>query len=897
VRGRGRAGAREGRTLRALQEAAVAAVRALAAVLLFLLVLPRTAAAAELPTPESVLGFPPGRDKALADWTQIVAYLEKLGLASPRVRTETVGTTTEGRPFLLLTISAEKNLRRLEEIRRAHLRLADPRRLSTAQAERLLERQPTVVVLTHGIHATEVAGGQTALEMAWLLASTQDPALLKMLDETIVLLVPSQNPDGAQKVVEWYRRTLGTPFEAAGCESGCRLPFLYHHYVGHDNNRDWYAFTQQETRVAVDQVLRRWHPVVFHDIHQMGTRGPRLFVPPYMEPWEPNVDPALREETAALGAFMARSVRAEGKKGVVTGALFDAWTPARAYTLTHGGVRILSETAGGRLASPMEVAADTLEPGPGVDPRTAGPNFPEPWPGGAWRLRDQMDYQLAATRALLLYASTHRRQMLRTFFQVNQRSAARARPYAFVIPDGQRDPGVARRLLQILQRGEVELHRARRALTLGGRTVKAGATVVLMKQPASAFAKTVLERQQYPDLRVAPGGAPRRPYDSTAHTLPLLMGVEVLTAEEPFAAPLERIDTLPPAAGALRRGVGGWLALPHTASGFIAAARLLRTGVPVHWATAPFAHGADTLGAGTFLVPWSARRQVALLAADLGLDVRPLAARPAASPLRMPRVGLYESWNPPMDAGWTRYVFEKQLELPYRTLRDEDVRKGGLRAEHDVIVLPDQPPGVLLDGHPAGSLPAQYTGGLGREGVAALRAFVEAGGTLVTFDSASRFVIQELALPVKDALAAYTRQGRRVTPEAAPEQGAAEFYAPGSLLEAHPQGDGPLLHGVEGPQAVWFENGLGLVAGEGTRTLVRYPEGGNPLLSGWLIGPEKLSGLGALVEAPLGSGRVILFGFRPQYRAQSWGTYLLLLNALYRPGLEPLPARESAASR
>lgn len=855
------------------------------------LLLPQWAAAAELPSPESVLGFPPGQDKALADWTQIVVYLERLGLASPRVRTETVGTTTEGRPFLLLTISAEKNLRHLEQIRRAHLRLADPRGLAPAQAERLAERQPMVVVLTHGIHATEVAGAQTAVETAWLLASTEDPALLKMLDETIVLLVPSQNPDGAQKVVEWYRRTLGTPFEGAGCDTGCRLPFLYHHYVGHDNNRDWYAFTQQETRVAVDQVLRRWHPVVFHDVHQMGTRGPRLFVPPYMEPWEPNVDPALREETAALGSSMARSVLAEGKKGVVTGALFDAWTPARAYTLTHGGVRILSETAGGRLATPLEVPPDTLEPGPGVDPRTAAPNFPEPWPGGTWRLRDQMDYQLAATRALLLYAAEHRRDMLRTFYQVNRRAATREKPYAFVIPAEQRDPGVARRLLQILQQGEVELRRARRPVTVGGRTVKAGATVVLMKQPASAFAKTVLERQQYPDLRVAKGGAPRRPYDATAHTLPLLMGVDVLTAEEPFAAALVRMDKLPPLPSAVRPGPGEWLAVPHTVSGFLAAARLLKTGVPVQWAGAAFTEGGDTLPAGTFLVPASARRQVAVLAALLGLEIRPVRALPAALPLRAPRVGLYESWNPPMDSGWTRYVFEKQVELPYRTLHDEDVRRGALRADYDVIVLPDQAPGALLDGHPAGSLPAQYTGGLGKEGVAALRAFVEAGGTLVAFDSASRFAIQELALPVKDALAAYTRPGRRVTPEAAPEQGAAEFYAPGSLLEAHPAGDDPLLHGVEGPLAVWFENSAGFVPGAGTRALLRYAEG-NPLLSGWLIGPEKVAGTGALVDAPLGNGHVLLFGFRPQYRAQTWGTYVLLLNALYRPALEaaPVPA-------
>jgi len=844
-----------------------------------------------------VLGFPPGQDKALADWTQTVVYLQNLALASPRVRTDTVGLSTEGRPFLLVTISSEKNMRRLEEIRRVHLRLADPRGLSAAQAERLIEQDRMVVVLTHGIHATEVAGAQTALETAWLLASTQDPDLLKVLDETVILLVPSQNPDGAQKVVEWYRRTLGTPFEAAGCESGCRLPFLYHHYVGHDNNRDWYAFTQVETRVAVEGVLRRWHPVVLHDVHQMGTRGPRLFVPPYMEPWEPNVDPALRAETAALGTHMAATLTAAGKKGVVTDALFDAWTPARAYTLTHAGVRILSETAGGRLASPLEVPADTLEAEAGVDARVAAPNFPQPWPGGTWRLRDQMDYQLGATRALLGYASAHRREMLRTFWEVGQRASQRARPYAFVVPVEQRDPAVARRLLEILREGEVELHRTRRPLTLGGRTLAAGAAVVLMKQPASAFAKTVLERQQYPDLRVSPGGPPRRPYDATAHTLPLLMGVDVLTAEEPFSVPLLPVERLPPPPAAWHPGRGAWLALPHTVSGFEAASRLLKTGLPVQWAGAAVAQGADTVPAGAFLVPSSARRQVAVVATGLGLEVRRVEAPPAGTaPLRTPRVGLYQSWNAPMDEGWTRYVFEKQLELPYRTLHDEDVRKGALRAEYDVIVLPDQAPGALLEGNPPGSLPAQYTGGLGKEGAAALRAFVEAGGTLVAFDGATRFAIQELGLPVRDALSIYTRPGRRTAPEAATEQGASEFYAPGSLLEARPALDDPLLHGVPPAVAVWFESSPGFVPGPGVKALLRYPDT-NPLLSGWLIGPEKLAGLAALVDAPLGSGHVLLFGFRPQYRAQSWGTYVLLLNALYRAALEPAPAPAGAAAR
>jgi hypothetical protein len=850
---------------------------------------------ADPPSPQSVLGFPLGQDRTLADWDQIVGYLRRLDEASPRMRLETLGPTTDGRPFVLANLSSERNLARLEEIRRDHLRLADPRGLDAAEAARLLDRGRMVLVLTHGIHSTEVAGPHTAVETAWTLACTRDPELLGVLDSTVVLLVPSQNPDGLQKVTEWYRRTVGTPYEASGCETGCRLPFLYHSFVGHDNNRDWYAFTQAETRLALQHVLRPWRPVVFHDMHQMGTRGPRLFVPPYRDPWEPNVDPALKAGSTALGAHVAAELTAAGFKGVVVNALFDAWTPSRAYPFTHGGLRILSETAGGRLASPMEVRFDQLTPGAGVDPRTASWNFPAPWPGGTWRLRDQMDYQGAVTRALLTYASRHRRQMLATFLGANRRAGESGPPYAFVVPSAQRDPAVAARLLQILRDGEVEVSRARRPLSVSGRAVPAGAYVVPLQQPAAAFARTVLERQRYPDLRVSPGGPPRQPYDSTAHTLPLLMGVEVLTADTPLAADLEPEKDPRPRAGTVHGGRGRWLALPHTTSAFIAAARLLREKVPVRWALAGFTERRAAFSAGALLVPSASRARLRALASELGFDARPVRGAPPSRAMRLPRVGLYQSWVPSMDEGWTRFVLEKQLGIPYRTLHDADVRRGDLARAFDAIVIADQSPAQIVEGHPSGSLPPEYTGGLAKEGVAALRSFVEEGGTLVAIDGATRFAIEQFQLPVRDALAELTRRGQPVAPEAAAEQGASEFYGPGSLLEALVAADHPLVHGAEPSAAVWYDNGPGFVpTSEAVRIVMRYPER-NPLLSGYLVGPEKIQGLGALAEVPLGKGRVVLFGFRPQYRAQSWGTYVLFLNSLFAAALEPAGASAPAA--
>ncbi|MGH9885268.1 MAG: M14 family metallopeptidase [bacterium] len=328
----------------------------LRAALVLLTTLP---AQAGVPTPESLLGFHLGEDRKLADWTQLVAYYKALGASSERVRVEEVGRTTEDNPFLVVTISSEANLKHLEEIRQTNQRLFDPRGLSEEEGARLVEKGRTIVALNHGIHSDEVAASQTAAETAYWLATSDSPEVKEILDQTVVVLLPSHNPDGTQKVTEWYRRTLGTPYE------GVDTPFLYQKYTGHDNNRDWYMFTQRETRLTVEHLYDKWHPQIVHDLHQMGPRTARMFVPPYLDPWEPNVDPALRAAVNGLGAHLAAQLTAEGKTGVVIHALYDAWTPARAYPHTHGGVRILSEVAEARMATPRETPFDELVSGIG----------------------------------------------------------------------------------------------------------------------------------------------------------------------------------------------------------------------------------------------------------------------------------------------------------------------------------------------------------------------------------------------------------------------------------------------------------------------------------------------------------------------------------------------------
>jgi hypothetical protein len=817
-----------------------------------------------VPAPESVLGFVPGEDRKLADWTQVLAYLRALDAASARVSVEEVGRTTQGRPFVLVTVTSEANGARLEEIRLANARIADPRGLGGVEAERIVRDGRAIVAMAFSIHSTEVGGTLASLRLLHHLASSNDPRVVAALDASVLLVLPSHNPDGTDIVAEWYRAQLGTPFE------GTSPPELYHPYVGHDNNRDWYMFTQAETRLTVRSVYHRWHPQVVHDVHQMGTRGARIFVPPYADPWEPNVDAALVAATSAIGSHVASTLTTAGRTGVVTGAIFDAWTPARAYPHTHGGVRFLSETASARLATPIEVRPDELEArGAGYDPRVASARHPSPWRGGRWRLADIVETQLEASLAILDHVAANREHWVRTALAANRRASARAEPFAFVIPPGQRDPSAVARLVGALRTGEVEVHRATSPFEAGGRAHPAGSLVVRMQQPASAFAKTVLERQRYPDIRESEGGPPRRPYDVTAHTLPLLLGVEAVTVSSPFEAPLLPLGDDAADPGTVQ-GRGPRLALGHTSGELVALSRLLDRGVPVRWALEPFAEDGRPYPPGTLLVPASARRLVSALASELGFAARAVRAAPRALRLRRPRVGLYRSWVPSMDEGWTRYVFEKEMGIAFQSLRDREVRAGDLRRRFDAIVLPDQPPASLLGGHAKGAMPEEYTGGLGAEGTEALRDFVAEGGTLVALDSASLFAIERLRLPAKNALAGAT---------------AVDFFCPGSILAARAEAAHPLAHGLPATTPVWVEGSPAFELESGEAVL-RY-EDANPLLSGWLVGGERLVGKAALAQVPLGKGRVVLFGFRPQYRAQSRVTYPALLNALYLSAAEP----------
>jgi hypothetical protein len=810
--------------------------------------------------PAQYLGHPVGADFKLAGWETITSYFNNLASASPMVSLETLGSTTQGRPFLALTISSAQNLGRLEEIQLNQAKLADPRSLEEGELEALLETQPAVVLIANNIHSTEIASSQGVMELVYSLIS--DPELAEALEDVVVLIIPSVNPDGQQMVTEWYARTLGTPYE------GSRMPWLYHYYVGHDNNRDWYMLTQVETRLLTELLYDRWFPEVVYDVHQMGGRGARFFVPPFDNPPNPNLDPLVVRMISLYGIQISTDLAAAGKSGVVNSLSFDLWWHGglRTAPARHNMVGILSESASARIASPTFQTLDELR-----QPRRSIA-FPDPWPGGWWRLRDIIDYQLIAARSVIGLSARQRRQLISNYVELGRRAVEAGRsepPFAYVVPENQTDPGSAARMLEIIRQGGVEIHQATVPFEADGVEYAAGDWVVLMAQPYRAHAKDLLERQDYPDLRLYPGGPPDAPYDAAGWTLPLQMGVEAVEVKTPFETQLRMLDgEIKPPAGSVD-GSGPSFALDYSSNAAnLAVNRALSGGGRVAFLSEP----AGDRRAGSVAVQGPGIREILDdLSENEGLSAQAFNSSFTGYSVDGVRAGLYQPWTASMDEGWTRWVFD-EWDLPYSTLHDAEIRAGNLRARYDVIILPDLSPGSIIEGRTPGTVPPEYTGGLGDTGVAAIRDFVRAGGTLVCLDASSNFAIEQLGLPVKS-----------VKPSFQEQRSGQAFYAPGSILAVTLDTSHPLGYGMPQEAAIYYSNSPIFEVedgAEGVTVVARYRETGQ-LLSGYALESDFLSGKAALVEARSGDGRVVLFGFKPQYRGQSQETFKVLFNAIY----------------
>jgi hypothetical protein len=753
-----------------------------------------------IPTPSQFLRFEVGADRQLADYKQISSYFRALADASPRMDLEVLGQTTLGVDMIMAVISSEENLRNKAKLKENATRLADPRGLSAPEVDALARDGKTILLVTCNIHATEIGASQMAMEWAHRLVTAQDAETRKRLGDVVLLLVPSLNPDGQTLVTEWYRKHLGTKYE------GIRLPYLYHHYVGHDNNRDWYMLTQKETINMHRAVYHDWHPQIWLDEHQMGATGPRIYVPPNADPVAEKVHPLIHRGNNLVGMTMAWRLEEAKKSGVISGYSFDAYWPGgtRNTGWWRNAYGVLTEVASVRVATPIEVDPTELSGGAkGLIDYKQQINFPNPWPGGTWRLRDIIDYELIVSDAALETASKFGEALRRGVAQMAQDAVASGRDDEFwIIPTAQRNPVKATKLARLMQDHGLEVR------------LKADRSAYLLptRHPFVKFADEMLDVQRYPEVRTQQGSGILAPYDVAAWTLPLLMGVEGVKREK-LTADESRSTAL----------------------------------------TTPIEVPKQTIS-------------------DIA-KVKP--AKPV-------RVGLHKPWTASMDEGWTRWVLE-QYAVPFRNLDNKAIRDGNLNTSFDAIILPSQNKSFLLEGRPKDEtayfeeLPPEYAGGIGKEGVRALRDFVEKGGTLIAFAESCDLVVEEFNLPVRNSL-----KGSK------PD----DINIPGSLLRIHLDPEHPVNAGMPGEAAAFVDAAMAFQTAAPPSDVKRavlawYPaDERDILLSGWIKGAERLEKKAAAVAFEVGKGKIVLFGFRVQHRAQSEGTFPMLFNAIQWAGVE-----------
>ena len=767
----------------------------------------------EVPTPESVLGFHPTDDKTIADWSQITNYFQKLDATSDKVKVQEIGRTTLGKPLVVAFISSAENIKNLDKYRQINQKLADPRKIKDeAEHTDLINQGKTIVSISCSIHSTEIVASQMSMNLAFELATATDDETKEILDNTILLLIPSSNPDGIDIVANWYRKTLGTKSE------GTAPPELYHHYAGHDNNRDWFMLNLKETQAITKLFWREWFPQIVYDVHQMGQNGARFIIPPFFDPPNPNIPPLILREVGLMGYKIAADLQANKFAGVATNTTFDTWWHGgfRSAPYFHNSIGILSEAASANLMSPVFVTPEKMQNQKSrglVSPLETATNYPQIWQPKFWGAGDIAGMEMSASRSILQMSAKFRRGYLSNFYELNraasQVNANVGQPLAYVIFAGQGREEIVSRFIEILLAQGIEVYRMNRELKTSIPFTQAVHTevplnsfLIFLNQPQRGNVEALFGKQIYPN-RVDEKGNVDVPYDVAGWTLPLQMGVETY--------PVSQIVEYPNSARQLER-----------------------------------------------MTDINQVRQT------LNLEPNKEEFAKLPNPLKSsPKIGLYKSYTDSSDEGWTRYVFDT-FQVPFKSISDVDVRSDKL--DFDAIILPSDTENEIVNGLKETAYPKEFAGGIGEKGIENLKKYVENGGKLICFDDSCGMIIKRFNLPLKNVLNGLKR---------------GDFYCPGSILSLAVDNVNPLAKGFGKQTAAYFINSSAFEitdAGK-VQSIAKYAEK-NALLSGWLLGEKYLNGKTALAETVYGKGKIILFAFRPQHRGQTFGTFPFIFNAL-----------------
>jgi hypothetical protein len=831
----------------------------------------------KITSPDEFFGFKLGTDKKIARWDKIVDYYELLKQESTEIKVINMGPSTMGHPFLVVIISSQENLADLDRLQKINSMLSDPRGIADEEIKKLVAEGKAIICQSMSLHATEIGGTQMAPELTYDLLSRQDEETQRILNNVVFFLIPCFNPDGQIMVTDWYNKTLGTEYE------GSSLPWLYHKYVGHDNNRDGDFINMIESVYAAKILYRDWVPQAYIDHHQMGSSGARLYIPPYCDPIRPFADPLIWREMSWYGAHIAYKLEENGKTGILNGAQFPGWGHFGWHWITpfHNIAGMLTESASTQLATPIYIHPEQLRADARLFPEyEAQTTFPHPWPGGWWRLRDIVEQKKISAWALLDLAARNKETVLWTAYLKAKRQTergAKGKPKAYVVPINQHDPLTVVKMIDTLLKSGIEVKQAQKEFRVGNGIYPEGSFVMTLAQPKMGLIRNLMGQTFYPENEwtMSDDGTPLRPYDLATHTMNEFMGVRVDSIDEVVEGDFQTLVGQVPVSGTVETGGSGFVLDGSLNASFKAVNLLLDKGIAVHRVD----KSSQSLSPGDFVVYKGSEAVFEDIAEQTGVDFKALnsSITEGIHEVKKPRVGMYQRYyGGNMDEGWTRFLLE-QFAFPYSSLMDAEIKKGNLISNYDTIILPHDSTGMIMGEIPPryrryiSAVPPEYRSGIGKEGVKALKEFVEKGGMLVTLGEASNFAIEKFELSVRNVVENLDSK---------------EFFCPGSTIKVKFDNSHPLAYGMpeEGLVVFYSSPAFAITSSqhsENYQTVIRYMER-DLLQSGWLIGEEHLSNMPAMISAKYGKGQVVLIGFRTQHRCQTHGTFKLLFNTMIR---------------
>ncbi len=843
--------------------------------------------------PEEFFGHKLGADRKIARWDKIVEYFNKLQEESPRIKVVNMGPSTEGHPFLAVFISSEKNLNNMDRLQEVNKEIANPGDKEEEEIQELVEEGKAVAIQSMSLHATEIGGTQMAPELAYDLITRGDEEAKRIRDNVISIMVPCFNPDGQIMVTDWYDEWLDTDYE------GSSTPYLYHKYTGHDNNRDAFMLNIVESQYMAELMFESWPPQAYQDHHHMGSYGARLYVSPYSDPIHPHGDPLVWRELQWHGSHMAYKLEENDKRGIVNAAIFSGWAHLGFHWIGiyHNIPSMLTESASAKLATPLyihpeQLKAETKERSlvgtrmmPHYKPTT---NFPNPWPGGWWTLRDIVEQQKIAAWALLDNMARNKETVLwnqaKKAIRQTERGAIGS-PQVIVVPADQHDTRTMELMIEKLLAQGLEIYRATEPFTADGYLHASGSYLIPLAQPKRGLIKTLLLRTRFPDdsfTRMG-DGTPNRPYDTATDTLAEFMGVSVQPADYLNDFQVERVTKdLHPVGVVDEESKVGYLLDTRENHAFQAVNLLLEKQIPVKRMTEPIMAGDYQLPAGCFIIEPGYKEALTSIAQEIGVNFHALAELDAEmKPVKRLTIGLYDRyWGGNIDTGWTRLCLE-QYGFEYDLLYDSEIIEGDL-SEYDVIILTHDTPEMITGGEdlkkwwkenrpnwPLPNYPPEYQSELGEEGKEKLVEWTRKGGTLLCIGGSTEYAIDALDLPITNVV-------KGLDPK--------EFHCPGSTLRIYVENLHPAAYGMpeEALALFWHSPVFKINPGPDNHlyeVIAYYPEE-EILESGWLIGEEKIADKIAAINAHVEEGKAVLMGPRIQHRCQTHGTFKLLFNTL-----------------